>query len=304
MARVPYTGSYKMFDTGSEGNPNRTSIKGSQKHNALDSVDGNTNFSHNIADAQVPLFDNRYAGPNIISLDDISGSLQWRGYPVDVDCYSCSFEEIPNPDNRTLIVSCSILDPEVTFNVNGGGQTSATNGAISIPTTRDSVISLSATNIDTSTPTEQFIGWSYSDDGITGILSTSTSYNYTVEDDITIFAIADLSDAISVDFCYYSSLSLNTICGSCSTTKTVYFGRDLYEANPIEDLIWYENAGLTIKSDQGYYRKKNTITRSSWFGTRTRTIIDDTIYFVSGSSYPTEGAANVFDTCGEFIYCS
>ena len=301
MARVPYTGQYKMFDTGSEENPNRFSIKGSQKHNALDNVDGNTNFSHNIADAQVPLFDNRYAG-DIESLDDISGSLQWRGYPVDVDCYSCSFEEITDPSIKNITYSCSALDPQVEFNVTLEGTTSATNGAVTKQVSIGNTVTGTPSNI--STPPEQFIGWSYSADGSTGIINTSYQNSHTVEEDITIFALVRLSDAIGVDFCYYSSLSLNTICGSCSTTKTVYFDRDLYKTNPIEDLIWYENAGLTIKSDQGYYRKKNTITRSSWFGTRTRTVIDDTIYFVSGSNFPTEGAANVFDTCGEFIYCS
>lgn len=301
MARVPYTGQYKMFDTGSEGNPNRTSIMGSQKHNALDSVDGNTNFSHNIADAQVPLFDPLYAG-DIESLNDISGSLQWRGYPVDVDCYTCNFEEITDPSIKNITYSCSAFDPQVSFNVVLSGTTSATNGAVTKQVSIGNTVTGNISNV--TTPPEQFVGWSYSDDGSTGILSTSTSYTHTVEEDITIYALVRLSDAIGVDFCYYPSLSLNTICGSCNTTKTVYFDRDLYETNPIEDLIWYENVGLTIKSDQGYYRKKTTYTYQSWFREKTRTVIDDTIYFVSGSGYPTPGEANVFDTCGEFIYCS
>lgn len=301
MARVPYTGSYKMFDTGSEGNPNRTSIKGSQKHNALDDVDGNTKFTENIADSQVPLFDPLYAG-NVFRLSDVSSSLQWRGYPIDsIDCYTCSFEEILNPDNRTLIVSCSVLDPEVTFNVNGGGQTSATNGAISIPTTRDSVISLSATNIDTSTPTEQFIGWSYSNDGITGYLETNTSYSHTVEDDITIYAIADLSEAISQEFCFKSpSTGKTEICDECGSTVKVYFDRSEYDTKPLEDLIWYSNAALSSYSNSGYYRKKTTVTRTSFFGARTRTVIDSTIYEVNGSN----GVATIWDSCNGFISCT
>jgi hypothetical protein len=297
---VPYEGSYKMFDTGSVENPITSSIKGAQKHNAGDSVDGNTNFSHNIADAQVPLFDPLYAG-NIFSLSDVSGSLQWRGYPIEVECYTCSFEEIPNPDNRTLIVSCSALYPEVTFNVNGSGQTSVTNGAISIATTRDSVVSLSATNIDTTTPTEQFIGWSYSADGITGYLNTSTSYSHTVEDDITIYAIATLSKAVSLEFCFQLlSTGKTEICNECGSTVKVYFKRDEYDTKPLEDLIWYSNSALSSYSNSGFYRKKTTITRSSWFGTRTKTVIDSTIYEVNGSN----GVATIDDSCNGFISCT
>jgi hypothetical protein len=297
---VPYEGSYKMFDTGSVENPITSSIKGAQKHNAGDSVDGNTNFSHNIADAQVPLFDPLYAG-NVFSLSDVSGSLQWRGYPIEVECYTCSFEEIENPDNRTLIVSCSALYPEVTFNVNGSGQTSATNGAISIATTRDSVVSLSATNIDTATPTEQFIGWSYSADGITGYLDTSTSYSHTVEDDVTIYAIATLSKAVSLEFCFKPpSTGKTEICNECGSTVKVYFKRDEYDTKPLEDLIWYSNSALSSYSNSGFYRKKTTITRSSWFGTRTKTVIDSTIYEVNGSN----GIATIDDSCNGFISCT
>ena len=297
---VPYEGSYKMFDTGSNENPINTSIRGAQKHDAEDSVNSSIRFTTNIENSQVPLFDPLYAG-NVFSLDDVSGSLQWRGYPAELECYTCSFEEISNPDNRTLIVSCSVLSPEVTFNVNGSGQTSATNGAISIATTRDSVISLSATNIDTATPTEQFIGWSYSADGITGYLSTSTSYSHTVEDDITIYAIADLSDAISEEFCFQSSGTGKTeICEECGSTVTVYFDRSEYDTNPLEDLIWYSNKALSSYSNSGYYRKKTTSTRNSWFGPRTITVIDSTIYYVTGSS----GEANIWDSCNGFISCT
>ena len=43
-----------------------------------------------------------------------------------------------------------------------------------------------------------------------------------------------------------------------------------------------------------------TTTWSPWFGmSLTRTIIDDTIYYVNGS-----GEASVWNTCGEFIYCT
>lgn len=302
MARVPYTGSYKMFDTGSEGNPNRTSIKGSQKHNALDSVDGNTNFSHNIADAQVPLFDPAFSG-DINSLSDISGSLQWRGYPQEISCYSCSFEEVGDPSIKNITYSCSALDPQVEFNVVLSGTTSATNGAVTKQVSSGNNITGYVSGI--SNPPEQFVGWSFTPDGSTGITSSNATYTHTVTDDVTIYALVKLSDGIGVDFCYYSTSNLNTICGDCSTTKTVYFNRDDYATTPIEDLIWYENSSLTVKSDEGYYRQKRTETFNWFFGiTFTRTIVDDTIFFVSGSSYPTPGAANVYDTCGDFIYCN
>ena len=302
MARVPYTGSYKMFNTGSEENPNITSIKGSQKHNALDSVDGNTNFSHNIADAQVPLFDNRYAGPNIISLDDISGSLQWRGYPVDVDCYSCSFEEIEDPSIKNITYSCSALDPQVEFNVTLEGTTSATNGAVTKQAPIGNTVTGYHSNV--TNPPEEFLGWSRSSDGSGGYLSTSTSYTHEVEGSETIYAIVRLSSAIAEEFCYTPSNSLNTICGSCPSTVTIYFNRNNYNSNTFENLIWYSNLNLSTTAPEGYYRKKTTYTYKSFFRERTRTVIDDTIYFVSGSGYPTPGEANVFDTCGEFIYCS
>lgn len=297
---VPTDGSYKMFDTGSNGNLINTSIRGAQKHDAEDSVNSSIRFTTNIENSQVPLFDPLYAG-NVFSLDDVTRSSQWRGYPAEVECYTCSFGEISNPDNRTLIVSCSVLSPEITFNINGSGQTSATNGAISIATTRDSVISLSATNIDTATPTEQFIGWSYSADGTTGYLSTITSYSHTVEDDITIYAIADLSNAISLEFCFQSlSTGETEICTECGSTVKVYFDRDDYDTNPLEDLTWYSNAALSSYSTNGHYRKKTTTTRSSWFGTRTKTVIDSTIYRLNSSN----GNADIWNSCNGFIYCT
>jgi len=298
---VPQTGQYKMFDTGSSEIPINTSIKGAQKHNALDSVDGNTNFSHNIADAQVPLFDPAHAG-DINSLSDITGSLQWRGYPQTVSCYTCSFEEIDNPNNRTIIVSASALDDGVSFRVQADGTYTPYNGGVTVTTTKNSTFSNTLNGIGAD---ETFVGWSFTDGGSGDIFETSTTYNHTVDEDLTIYALVRLSDAIGINFCYYSTLSMNTICSSCSTTKTVYFQRNLYETTPIEDLIWYEDTSLSTKSDQGYYRQKTTRTYNWFFGiTYTRDIIDDTIYFVSGSGYPTEGAANVYDTCGEFIYCS
>ncbi len=301
---VPYpTSSFKMFNTGSSGNNISSSIRGAQKYDASDSVNTVTEFSNLISNAQVPLFDDRYSG-NVFELSDVSGSLQWRGYPVDVSCYSCSFEEIQDPAIKSITFSCSILDPEVEFNVTSSGITSTTNGSVTITASIDDIVSAKAINIDSD---EQFIGWSYSDDGSTGILSTTaTNYSHTVEDNITIFAIVDLSSSISLEFCYYPDLSLNTICESCSTTKTVYFDRDLYEVNPIKDLIWYENAGLTIKSDQGYYRQRFVYTTTrGFFGSRTRITVDDTIYFVSGSIYSTPGEANIYGTCTDgFIYCS
>jgi hypothetical protein len=54
---VPYTGSYKMFDTGSNENPINTSIRGAQKHDAEDSVNSSIRFTTNIENSQVPLFD-------------------------------------------------------------------------------------------------------------------------------------------------------------------------------------------------------------------------------------------------------
>ena len=291
MPKVPTTGPFRMFDTGSIGNPISTSIKGSQKYNAQDDVEGNTKFSENIADAQIPLFDPAYAG-DIDTLDDITKSSQWRGYPQEVSCYDCSFEETGDPSKRNVTYACSVLDPQVLYNITLEGTVSAPNGSVTKQVTAGTTVTGLITNVEN--PPEQFIGWSFTPDGSTGILSTSTNFSRLVEEDITIYALVGLSDAVVLNFCYHSSYSLNTICGSCATTKNVYFNRVDFETNPIEDLIWYENLELTVKSDEGYYRRKSS----------TNNAIDDTIYFVSGSSYPTPGAANVLATCGEFIYCS
>ena len=299
---VPKEGSYKMFDTGSNANPITSSIKGAQKHKASDSVDGNTNFTHNVADSQIPLFDPQFAG-DINSLSGITGSQQWRGYPQEVSCYTCSFEEVGDPSIRNITFSASALDQQVSFNVTLGGTISSTNGSVTKQVSSGNTITGFISNV--SNPSEQFMGWSFTPEGSTGIFSTSTTYTHTATDDVTVYALARLSDAIGIDFCYYNTSNMNTICSPCLITKTVYFDRDDFANNPLEDLIWYENPSLTVKSDEGYYRRKTTKTYNWFFGfTYTRTIIDDTIFFVSGSSYPTPGAANVYDTCGDFIYCN
>jgi hypothetical protein len=302
---VPYpTASFEMFNTGSSGNNVSSSIRGAQKFDASDSVNTVTQFSNLINAAQVPLFDERYAGPNIFELSDISASLQWRGYPVDITCYTCSFEEIGDPAIKNITFSCSILDPTVEFKVTSSGVTSPINGAINITASIDDVASAKTIDIGSD---ETFVGWSYSGDESTGILSTNASnYSHTVVDDITIYAIVGLSDAISQEFCYYSAATdQNTVCGSCSTTVTVYFDRDLYTSNPLEDLIWYNSAALTTLASEGQYRQKSTYTTRGWFGSRTRILIDDTIYYVSGSGAVTPGAANIYKTCTDgFIYCS
>lgn len=299
---VPTQGSYKMFDTGSEENLISSSIRGAQRYDALDNTIGNNTFQKSIEDAQVPLFDPAFSG-DINSLSDISGSLQWRGYPQEVSCYKCSFVEVGDPSIKNITLSASLLDPQVEFNVTLGGTISSTNGYVTKQVSSGTSIIASVSNI--SNPPEQFVGFSFTPDGSTGITSSNTTYTHTVTDDITIYALAKLSDGIGVDFCYYNTSNLNTICGDCSTTKTVYFDRDDYATTPIEDLIWYENSSLTVKSDEGYYRRKTTRTYNWFFGiTFTRTLVDDTIFFVSGSSYPTPGAANVYDTCGDFIYCN
>lgn len=303
---VPKTGQYKIFDVGSENSPINTSIKGAQKYDAGDSVDGNTKFSQNIDDAQVPLFDPAYAG-QITSLSNISSSRQWRGYPQEITCYNCSFEEIEDPNNRTIIISASALDEGVYFKVNADGNQSPVNGGVTVSTTKNSTFNSSHLEVGID---ETFVGWSFTPEGSTGIIETNQTYNHTVDEDLTIYALVRLSDAIGFDFCYYSTSNMNTICSSCSTTKTVYFDRDLYVTTPIEDLIWYEDTSLSITSDEGYYRKKTIIssTGTNWwnFGTpfTLEPIIDDTIYFVSGSNFTTPGAAEVHDTCGDFIYCN
>lgn len=289
--RVPYTGSFRMFDTGSDANPNRTSIRGSQKHNANDNVDGNTRFSHNIADAKVPLFDDRYAG-NIESLSDISGSLQWRGYPVEISCYTCSFEEVGDPSMRTLILSASALEDGVFFNVRANGAASPINGGVTASVSSGGTVVVYPEYIGSD---ETFLGYSYSPDGSTGTFpsnpSTST-YNLTINDNVTIYALARLSTSIRVTFCYNSSGGKTSICEDCGTNKVVYFNRNDFETQPLEDLIWYENSTLTVLSDQGYYRRKNFVGSSY--------TIDDTIYYVTGSN----GQSNIWDNCNGFISCT
>ena len=298
MPKVPSTGPFKMFDTGSTENPISTSIKGSQKYNAQDNVEGNTKFSENIADAQIPLFDPLYAG-NVFKSSDITKSSQWRGYPQEVSCYDCSFEEITDPSIKNITFACSVLDPQVSFNVVLSGTTSAINGAVTKQVSIGNTITGNISNV--TNPPEQFIGWSFTPDGSTGILSTSTSYTHTVEEDITIYALVCLSDAIGVDFCFKPpSTGKTEICNECGSTVTVYFDRSEYTTSPIEDLIWYSDVALSSYSNSGYYRKKNTITRSSWFGTRTRTVIDNTIYEVNGSN----GVAIMWDNCNGFISCT
>jgi hypothetical protein len=218
-------------------------------------------------------------------------------------CYKCSFEEVGDPSIKTIIVSASALDTGVSFRVQADGNYTGYNSGIELTKTVNSSFNSTVYNVGTE---ETFVGWSLTEDGSGYVIEDSQTYNHTVTDDVTIYALVRLSDGIGIDFCYYSTSNMNTICnGTCSTTKTVYFDRDDYATTPIEDLIWYEDPSLTTKSDEGYYRRKTTRTFNWLFGfTYTRTIVDDTIYFVSGSTYPTPGEANVYDTCGDFIYCS
>lgn len=298
---VPTSGPFKMFDPEDTANPINSSIRGAQIHDALDAVSGVNSFNGKIERSKPALFDPYYAG-QIESTSDISGSLQWRNYPQEVSCYTCSFEEIDNPANRYITYSIVRTDPPTKVEIQFDGSTTShstnpiVNGIIKVKTLGQTATS----NVINITQETNFIGWSYTADGSTGILSTSTTYNHTVTDDIEIFALMEFSDSIALDFCFQNNASQTAICDSCGLNKTVYFDRDLAASNSLEDLIWYNNSSLTVFAQSGYYRKKTTTTWTPWFGmSLTRTIIDDTIYYVNGS-----GEASVWNTCGEFIYCT
>tara|TARA_R110000803_G_scaffold12956_5_gene36659 strand:+ start:1791 stop:2702 length:912 start_codon:yes stop_codon:yes gene_type:complete len=301
---VPTTGPFKMFDPEDTADPINSSLKGAQLYDALDPVTNINNFDSLISAAQVPLFDPYYAG-NIESISDVSGSLQFRNYPQVVSCYNCSFEEIDNPANRNITYSIVRTTPPTNANITFEGSstfyTNATNYSNSVVKVKLLGETATATMGSFTTNEDTFIGWSYTADGSTGIIRTTNTINHIVTDDIEIFGIVEFSSTIALDFCYYGAGTGQTlICESCSTTKTTYFDRVLAATNPLEDLIWYGNSSKTTFTQSGYYRKKTTTTSTSWFGMSfTRTIIDDTIYYVNGS-----GEASVWNTCGEFIYCT
>tara|TARA_R110001632_G_C11319122_1_gene415419 strand:+ start:124 stop:1029 length:906 start_codon:yes stop_codon:yes gene_type:complete len=299
---VPTTGPFKMFDPFDTAEPINSSIRGAQIHDVGDLATSVSSFNSKIERSKPALFDPRYAG-QIESTSDISGSLQWRNYPQEISCYNCSFEEIDNPANRNITYSIVRTSPPTKVEIRFDGSTTShstnplVNSIIKVKTlgqtATSNVINISATETN-------FIGWSYTADGSTGIINTSTTHNHTVTDDIEIFALMEFSDSIALDFCFHTNGSQTSICDSCGSNKITYFDRDLAATNPLEDLIWYGNPSLTVLAQSGYYRKKTTTTSTSWFGMSfTRTIIDDTIYYVNGS-----GEASVWNTCGEFIYCT
>jgi hypothetical protein len=297
MPGVPYTGQYEMFNTGSDVSPVTSSIRGAQKHNAGDQVDSVTQFSNNITASQIPFYDNYYAG-NITSLSQISASLQWRGYPAEVGCYKCGIYEITDPGIVEVELSASTLDPQVSFNVTLAGTMSPNTGSVVKSGSIGSTLTAFVNNIGLG---EQFLGWSYSADGSAGYISTSTSLSITVPSErIIIFGVAKLSDRIGGRFCYYgSSTHQNQVCESCPSTTTVYFQRNLYNTASLDDLIWYSDPIANTFSPTGQYRAINTVSYRSFFGSRTKNIIDETIYFVTGST----GEANIYKTCNEFLTC-
>jgi hypothetical protein len=78
---VPTSGPFKMFDPSLDVVPINTSLRGAQIHDASDTVTGVNSFSNLISNAQVELFDPTYSG-TISSLEDVTGSLQFRNYPT------------------------------------------------------------------------------------------------------------------------------------------------------------------------------------------------------------------------------
>ena len=298
---IPINPPYKMFDTGSSGEPNDTSIRGAQKYDTNSVVDGNValSFSNNINLAQVPFFDERYAG-QITTLSQITSSLQWRNYPVAVSCYECEFTEIPDPNTRTVTYEIVSRDPTAHAFI-----AFADELGNSIKVTKRLTLGSNAIGTITSIgANEQFIGWSFDPQGVTGILSTSSSYTYVVANDITIYAIIDLSIAVSFPFCYYpASTGQTDICGSCNVEKEVFFNRDLLKTTALKDLIWYEDSSLSTPfTDIGSYRAISYII-SNVFGVNvSRTVIDDIVYSVASNN----GVATISSSpCSEgLIYCT
>ena len=281
---VPVNPPYKMFDTGSALEPNDTSIRGAQKFdtNSVVSGDAALTFSNNISLAQVPFFDERYAG-QITTLSQVSASLQWRNYPIAVSCYECDFTEIDDPTLRTVTYEIVKRDPTVGAILNFNGSVSMTSITKVLTLGANAIGQIIQSSIG---PTEQFIGWSFDPQGATGIFNTTFSNTYVVAENITIYAIIDLSNAVSFPFCYYpASTGQTDICDSCNVEKEVFFDRNLLKTTALKDLIWYEDSTLsTPYTDIGSYRAISYITYRILGTTFRIPRIDSIVYSVASNN--------------------
>jgi hypothetical protein len=298
---VPYTGSYKMFDTGSTENPNSNSIRGAQRHNALDDVAGTKalKFTQAVSKAKLQRFDRRYCGPNINSLDQITSSLQWRGYPMDLNnllCFKGAFTEILFPNQWSTTFILYELDDEASGSLQYDMAAPEPEQLTVYSNTGTTVYVSVVTQSDTI-----FEGWSTSP-SVLDIVSTGSTYGHTVEDyNFTIYALISTGDAVSQDFCYYSTLTgQNDRCAtdSCTDIRTIFFSRDSLATSSLDEVIWYSNVSLTSYASNGYYKPINEVV-----GDRGQVInvIDGTNYLITGSS----GNAHVHSTCANgYIYCT
>ena len=298
---VPYTGSYRMFDTGSTGNPNSNSIRGAQRHNASDDVDGEKalKFTQAISKAKLQRFDRRYCGPNINNLNQITSSLQWRGYPMDLNnmlCFAGAFTEILFPNQWTTTFILQELDDEASGSLQYGMANPEPERVVVHSNSGSTVYCTVLTQSLTT-----FEGWSTSP-SVSDIVSTSSTYGHTVEDyDEYIYALISIGDAVSQDFCYYStSTGQNDRCAadSCTDVRTIFFSRDSLATSSLDEVIWYSNADLTSYASNGYYKPINEVIGDNG---QVIKVIDGTNYLITGSS----GDAHVHSTCtAGYIYCT
>jgi len=131
----------------------------------------------------------------------------------------------------------------------------------------DSNHGLSATALGTTT----FIAWSNSP-GTVDIISSLSSITYNLRYSTTIYALFDVVDVVTKEFCYYnisgsalSTSDLNVVCSTCPTSSIVYFNKSAYSSSKgdITALTWYSSSLLSGTTSNGFYKQPITDTTIS-----------------------------------------
>jgi hypothetical protein len=198
---------------------------------------------------------------------------------VEPECVtSFSANEVFDPGNINLEYIVYKLDNSAQGNITNGSITSESI-TLNVPIGT----SVSVTGLTESNTT--FIGWNTTESD-SNLLQTETVLSKTATNDITYYAVIDATNVISKSMCYTVNSDLNDICLTCETTKTIYFDKSDFETNGILNATWYQNIGLTIVADNGYYKDPSVVN-------------SPIIYQL------TNGDANLFGVCGDgdFMYC-
>ena len=296
---VPTSGSFKMFDTGSVGNPNTSSIRGAMLYNSGDNVSGgngrkmrgNMRGKAKLHKFHPSFFQGR-------SLEDATNSSHFRGYPIGDDeytCFGCSFELI---DFNEAFLTC------ITFETYTGSLPASEfeNSGLRISTDPLGFTKTSCANSGSTTyctvytqSNVTFLGWSYD---LENIETTTPNFGHPVGDDPeTVYAMLGLGNTVSQQFCYYgTNVGQTTRCNSCTDIRTVYFDSASYynPNNTLTDLVWYSNNTTSSYADNGYYIPVYTPSGVNYSQGGIN-------YLITGSN----GIAHIVGNCsGADIYCT